>query len=114
MELSAFCTLRIPPGASLTAVPLFALTPERVGLCLSGLTFVLSLFNVKMMFAATGKELDLDALDSQEEEETEGAVSQVKHEEEAVVANAGTAAPHADDGKLPPELQRLADLEELH
>lgn len=121
VQLAPRCSFRIPTGLCLTVVPIFDLSPQRVGLAISGLSHLLARFSIRLMLPTSDKYEAVNSLEPEAEPEYEagggsGAETNVPTERSEVAGAAMEAEP-ADVQEnlmemLPPELQHLAELEE--
>ncbi|KAL8447867.1 hypothetical protein Emed_004162 [Eimeria media] len=122
VQLAPRCSFRIPAGFCLTLVPLFDLSPQRVGLAISGLSHLLARFSIRLMVPTTDK---YEAVNSLEQETTEQDAelhapsadshhpfSEKSEDPGVAVESEPQEEPEVSLEMLPPELQHLAELEE--
>lgn len=121
VQLAPRCSFRIPTGFCLTVVPIFDLSPQRVGLAISGLSHLLARFSIRLMLPTSDKYEAVNSLEPEVEPEYEtggrsGTDTNVQTERSEVAGAAVEAEPADEQGNLmemlPPELQHLAELEE--
>ncbi|CDJ42354.1 mRNA cleavage factor-like protein, putative [Eimeria tenella] len=120
VQLPHRCSFRIPVGFCLTVVPIFELSPQRVGLAIGGLSHLIARFSIRLMVPT----LDKYEADTSLEHKGEAGLDDLgtsfdihELEEQPDVAGGHSEAKPAleNDGELemlPPELQHLAELEE--
>ncbi|CDJ27976.1 mRNA cleavage factor-like protein, putative [Eimeria mitis] len=119
VQLPHRCSFRIPTGFCLTVVPIFELSCERVGLAISGLSHLLARFSIRLMVPTLDKFEAETSMESKTEQETEGIRAELNDtpaRPEGPGVQAGTQpTPHREEDLelLPPELQHLAELEEV-
>ncbi|OEH77256.1 pre-mRNA cleavage factor Im 25 kDa subunit 2 [Cyclospora cayetanensis] len=120
VQLPYRCSFRVPMGFCLTAIPIFELTPHRVGTAIGGLSHILARFSIRLRVPTADKYEAASFLENKIEPDAEGAwtgtdIAEAADRSEAAVAAGETnQAPEAveDLEVLPPELQHLAELEE--
>lgn len=120
VQLPPRCSFRVPPGFCLTAVPIFDLSPQRVGIALSGLSHLLARFSIRLMLPTSDKYEAANSLGH--EAESAGNVAEPGADTGSPTEKPEIACGQGDtelcDGMddlvetLPPELQHLAELEE--
>ncbi|KAL8270770.1 hypothetical protein Esti_005325 [Eimeria stiedai] len=120
VQLAPRCSFRIPTGFCLTVVPLFDLSPQRVGLAISGLSHLLARFTIRLMVPTTDKYEAVNSLEQQTEPDAELAGPSTDSNplsDRSEVAGLPVEPEAHDEPEvslemLPPELQHLAELEE--
>ncbi|KAL8453837.1 hypothetical protein Emag_001645 [Eimeria magna] len=120
VQLAPRCSFRIPAGFCLTVVPLFDLSPQRVGLAISGLSHLLARFTVRLMVPTTDKYEAANSLEHEAEPDAELAAPRADSHpfsDRSEVAGVAVDSEAHDEPELclemlPPELQHLAELEE--
>ncbi|KAL8425669.1 hypothetical protein Efla_003989 [Eimeria flavescens] len=118
VQLAPQCSFRVPSGFCMTVVPVFELAPQRVGLAISGLSHLLSRFNLRLMVPTTDKFEASKSLEQEAEpdDETIGPSADSSLPIDRLNAACGaleaTGEPEETMEMLPPELQHLAELEE--
>lgn len=114
------CSFRIPAGFCLTAVPVFDLSPHRVGPAICGLPHLLARFSIRLMLPTSDKYQAINSLDHRSEREGEVAGSSADTsaptDRSELAGGLGEVEPAEEPVEvlemLPPELQHLAELEE--
>ncbi|KAL8438579.1 hypothetical protein ACSSS7_000113 [Eimeria intestinalis] len=120
VQLAPRCSFRIPTGFCLTVVPVFDLSPQRVGLAISGLCHLLARFTIRLMVPTTDKYEAVNSLEQEAEPDADLAgpsadsnpISDKSEVAGIAVESEAPDEPEVSLEMLPPELQHLAELEE--
>lgn len=120
VQLPHRCSFRIPTGFCLTAVPVFDLPFQRMGPAISGLPHVLARFSIRLMLPTADKYEATSSLEyrtgGEEEADVSGDALSAPTDRPDAAGGVGEVEPPVDQEEapemLPPELQRLAELED--